>query len=100
MTTMIVNKKPSTDLWNALEACGIDPRAILAGDIDGLREFLEQVQSIMDAINEHHGIPRMRSIQLIANKVTPNSTQHMVVKAKPETVVAIRNVMENMTLVS
>lgn len=54
----------------------------------------------MDAINEHHGIPRMRSIQLIANKVTPNSTQHMVVKAKPETVVAIRNVMENMTLVS
>jgi len=78
-------------LNDALTGCNIDPRAILVVDTDGMKDP-EAVQTIMDAINEHFGLPeRMKHYIKIRNNAKEGSTRHSTAKMRPETMAAIRN---------
>jgi len=86
----------STILQDALD-CGVDPRAILVIDTDGLKGSPEEAQKTMDAIDKHYGIPRMRHEKDIANASNKRDERHLTAKAKPETITTIRKNMEEET---
>jgi hypothetical protein len=88
--------KLSTILQDALD-CGVDPRAILVIDTDGLKASPEEAQKTMDAIDKHYGIPRMRHEKDIANAANKGDKRHLTAKAKPETVKTIRENKEEET---
>jgi len=79
----------------------IDPKAILIVDTDGLKASPEDAQGVMDAIDEHYGLPRMRHVQAMPNradnaKPEPNS-RHMRGKLKNETIQYVRTTMRSQT---
>ena len=92
-------------LKDALE-CGVDPKAILVVDTDGLKSSEEEAQLVMNAIDEHYGLPRMRHKLVIKNKAAAASSKekpaasngrHMNAKTKPETKDVIRKKLARQT---
>jgi len=85
-----------TILTGALE-CGVDPRAILVVDTDGLKVSSEEAQRTMDAIDEHYGLPRMRHTVKISNSANAGGKRHIQAKPKPETIALVRETMKHVT---
>ena len=83
-------------LKDALD-CGVDPRAILVVDTDGLKGSPDEVQLLMDTIDEHYGIPRMKHPPLIANNAKADSGRYGTAKAMPASMAAIRRQVEGET---
>jgi hypothetical protein len=80
-------------LTQALEC--VDPRAILVLDSEGLKESPQTAQAIMDAVDDHYGIPRMKHVQKIENDAgQKDSDRHMHAQIKPQTKLAIRKSLQ------
>lgn len=89
-----------TILMEALEC--IDPKAILIVDSDGFKASPEEAQGIMDAIDEHYGLPRMRHVVEITNQAAGTAedgeekvdSRHSNAKLANETIQYIRSTMK------
>ena len=91
------NYQYSAILEQALD-CGVDPRAILVVDTDGLKASPEDAQSVMDFIDSHYGLPRMKHSLEIHNEASPSSGRHTNVRADADTIETIYRKMEGQTL--